>query len=438
MLIKFKDILPNPNRDLKANPLDADKIAELVSSINTTGFWDNVVVRRCKDQTGKFELAYGHHRLAAAIAAGLTDADFIVKDFDDELMIKVMDNENREAYGTGPLSLIESVRAVVKGLAEGRVRPFTLVKEVRKDSIRYAPSFVPGVDVGGSSPQLAYTAMDVAKFLGRMEAKDAKRIKPEDSIIAALNALHLMELGRLKNTELFKEKLVRAPEGTSTKATTVKIPLTTNELLTLTTEIKRDVEVVQERRGKTAAELSELREKQLAAQKKAKEDEDKAEADRKALVRSMAEAKRAENEKKQDRIAAEIREKDERAKAKEALHQQRVKELDAKIAAVKAWEAEQRVEDTYAPIRRDVEAFISKYETKISERNPEREAIKSLASRKGLRPIDRTRAQKALREYANWLYDWALPQLAPELKAAQKVAVEKRKAVILRTKGSGA
>jgi hypothetical protein len=84
--------------------------------------------------------------------------------------------------------------------------------------------------------------------------------------------------------------------------------------------------------------------------------------------------------------------------------------------------------DAYAPIRRDVESFISKYEMKITERNPEREEIKSLAGRKGLRPEDLARAQRALRDYANWLYDWALPQLMPSLKAEQKQAVANRKA----------
>src|ERR1039458_6702137 len=204
MKLKFKDILPNPNRDLASNPLDPVKTDELVASINATGFWDNVVIRMNK--AGKPEMAYGHHRLAAAIKAGLTEADFIVKDFDDELMIKVMDNENREAYGTSPLSLIESVRAVVKGLAEGRVKPFVLAKDVRKDAVRYAPSFVPGKDkdVIGSSNQVPYTALEVARFLGRVESLDVKRIRAEDSIIAALNALHLMELGKLSNAELFK------------------------------------------------------------------------------------------------------------------------------------------------------------------------------------------------------------------------------------------
>ena len=89
-----------------------------------------------KNAQGRYECAYGHHRLAAAMQAGLIEADFIVKEFDDELMIKVMDNENREAYGTSPLSLIESVRAVVKGLADGRVKPFVIAKDIRKDAIR--------------------------------------------------------------------------------------------------------------------------------------------------------------------------------------------------------------------------------------------------------------------------------------------------------------
>lgn len=431
MILKLKDILPNPNRDLKANPLDPVKITELVASINTTGFWDNVVVR--KNKAGKYECAYGHHRLAAAIQAGLTEVDFIVKDFDDELMIKVMDNENREAYGTSPLSLIESVRAVVKGLADGRVKPFTLDGRERKDAIRYAPSFIPGVDVGGSSPQMAYTAMGVAKFLGRVEAKDAKRIRPEDSIIAALNALHLMELGKLKGSDLFKEKLVRAPEGK--KATEVKVPLTTNELLTLTSDIKRDVDIVQERRGKSAEEIAKLDRERREAQVKAKADEKAAEEAHKALVKKLADAKREEDDRAADALKAKIKAEDARAKEKEALNKLRRAELDAQIQAKKDWEAAQRIQDAYLPIRRDVEAMIGKLETIVSERNPFREDVKSLSTRKGIKSEDRLRIRKALMDVSNWYADWAAPQFAPEMKAAQKRAVEARKATQSRPKG---
>src|ERR1035437_10086747 len=111
MKLKFKDVLPNPYRDLKGNPLLKEKIAELVASINTTGFWDNVVVR--KNKAGKYELAYGHHRVQAAIEAGLESADFIVKVFTNAQMIQVMDGENRETYASSPASVNESVKAVV-------------------------------------------------------------------------------------------------------------------------------------------------------------------------------------------------------------------------------------------------------------------------------------------------------------------------------------
>ena len=72
MIIKFKDILPNPNRDLKFNPLDPVKVSALEASINSTGFWDNVVVRRCPTQPSKFEQAYGHQRVQAAARKGLS------------------------------------------------------------------------------------------------------------------------------------------------------------------------------------------------------------------------------------------------------------------------------------------------------------------------------------------------------------------------------
>lgn len=421
-LSKIKD---NPWRDKKRNPINQEKVEQISESIVTTGeFWVGVYGRRI----GNFvELAFGHHRadaakavdtgdvIEAAKAAGLNSIPVAIREFTDGEMLMRMTRENMR--GELPV-VLEAVSAVVRALAEGKIEVPAPDAKTRKELIRHAPSFVPGRS-STSEVDHPYTADSLARTLGGVYLKKTSNTA-QNSVIAALGILELEEKKIQGFTErVYSDKSIR-------------------EIIPMVSDIKQRTEAVQERRGKTAAELSELREKQLAAQKKAKEDEDKADAARKVLVRSMAEAKRAENEKKQDRIAAEIKEKDERAKAKEALHQQRIKELDAKIAAVKAWEAEQRVEDTYAPIRRDVEAFISKYETKISERNPEREAIKSLATRKELRPIDRTRAQKALREYANWLYDWALPQLAPELKVAQKVAVEKRKATILRTEGSGA
>src|ERR1022692_2695473 len=189
MKLKLKDILPNPYRDLIKNPLKKDKLEELEASINDTGFWDNVVVRKNAD--GKYECAYGHHRLAAAINAGITEADFIVKKLSNAMMLKIMDNENRETYGTDLLSVMESVEAVVRALAAGQISHFEQADKTRTNRLRYAPSFIPGKTA--SSPEggdHAYTTIDVARFLGRTRKEGAE---VNDLVALAFTLLELEE-----------------------------------------------------------------------------------------------------------------------------------------------------------------------------------------------------------------------------------------------------
>jgi chemotaxis protein histidine kinase CheA len=194
MKLKLKDILPNPYRDLLRNPLKKDKLQELESSINDTGFWDNVVVR--KNAEGKYELAYGHHRWQAAINAGFTEADFIVKKLDDALMLKIMDNENRETYGADLMSVMESIEGVVKALAAGKVGPFAQKEKTKDSSLIYAPSFVPGKvpssQVACDHTKNVYTIADVARFFGRMYKNDTQ---VNEVILAAFAVLEMEEHG---------------------------------------------------------------------------------------------------------------------------------------------------------------------------------------------------------------------------------------------------
>jgi ParB/RepB/Spo0J family partition protein len=388
MKLKFKDVLPNPYRDLKGNPLLKEKIAELLLSINTTGFWDNCVVR--ENKAGKYELAYGHHRVQAAIEAGLIEADFIVKPLDDAMLIKVMDLENREAYASSPASVIESVKAVVEALAEGIIGPFEVDPKTNAQHIRHAPSYVAGKKPEAVAGARAYTSTLVAEFLGRVYANG----RADTAVEASLNFLHLKEMGAVTNAILVKDNQ----------------PITSRKLFDITAEIKQRTEVIAERRGKTQAELNELREKQMAAQKKAKEDEKAAEAEHKALVQKLADAKRDENNRKADALAAQIKEADTRAKDKEALNKVRRAELDAQLEAKKLWEAEQCKQDLYLPVRRDVEAMIGKLDTMASERNPMRELVKALAREKKLTPVDRERLRKAAITVSDWFGGWVAAQ----------------------------
>ncbi len=74
----------------------------LKASIRTTGFWDNLLVRKAGTA---FEVAYGHHRLEALrelVKESLIDEEFElelpVRNLDDATMIRIMASENVEEY----------------------------------------------------------------------------------------------------------------------------------------------------------------------------------------------------------------------------------------------------------------------------------------------------------------------------------------------------
>lgn len=130
-------LLPNPNRSFAINPLAPTKIDDLMKSINTTGFWDNVVITPVQDDAWKARigemttqeylaslpadhvldfpayLCYGHHRVAALAAVGLTEMNVPCKDVTDEQLLLMMAFENKGDWThAGILVMIETVRQV--------------------------------------------------------------------------------------------------------------------------------------------------------------------------------------------------------------------------------------------------------------------------------------------------------------------------------------
>jgi len=407
MILNLKSIKNNPFRDLGTNPLMEEKITELKASINLTGFWENIVVR--KNKQGSYELAYGHHRLQAAIRAGIVEADFIVKEFDDAKMIQVMDSENRETYGSTPLSLIESVKAVVGSLAKGTIPPFVVDSKVRPDTLRYAPFYTPGV--GGTSPQMAYTTMHIAEFLGRTESKgrvkgrpEEIRRKPEDAVVAALNFLQLKEKGRVTDSIL-----VDKDRNNGIRSITV------NELLHRTTDIKRDVERVEQRVAKTKEEVAKADAEQRKVQAEARARQDAEEKKQKALLEKLAEAKREENAKQVQAIKAKLEAEKAAAAEKETLDKIRISEIDAKVEAAKEKAAEQAKVDEYAPLAHETDRLV-----RILNRRDEEEAVKAHA-RKNLNNNDRERLRQAAIAKGTWYMEWVAMQFLPPLSSKKQM-----------------
>lgn len=117
MKIKVKDLLPNPFRNIEAYPIDPEKIRQLRNSIRETTFWDNILARPAPNN-GRYQIAYGHHRLTA-IKEELgkdTVVDIPVRDLSDEDMLRIMANENMQEWSTDWRVIVETVREAKKFL----------------------------------------------------------------------------------------------------------------------------------------------------------------------------------------------------------------------------------------------------------------------------------------------------------------------------------
>lgn len=174
MKIRVADLCPNPFRDTKHYPIDPAKVTALVRSIKETSFWDNLLARKANGHG--YELAYGVHRLEALKKAGIKDIDIPVRDLDDTTMMQIMANENMEEWDHSAVNEQETVRAVILGFGQGRIK---LPKPASLGAARFAPSFA----TGGIKTDYPYTMDTLAEFLGWKSYK----------VQAAINALSLVE-----------------------------------------------------------------------------------------------------------------------------------------------------------------------------------------------------------------------------------------------------
>ena len=109
--IKVRDLLPNPHRDLETNPIKQEKVEDLIASIGRTGFWDNLLVRPSPTQKGKYEIAYGHNRLAALTdkRVNITEVTLPVAELSEWEMYLAMVDENETQQEITPAIVQENV-----------------------------------------------------------------------------------------------------------------------------------------------------------------------------------------------------------------------------------------------------------------------------------------------------------------------------------------
>jgi len=123
--LKLSQVQPNPSRDAERFTLDEEKVSQLRKSIAETGLWTNILIR---EVDGEYQQAYGHHRLEAAKQELGSDAvcNFILVDFGDLFMLRVMSHENSLLYGQHPNHAFECILGARKHLLEAMSRHSTL------------------------------------------------------------------------------------------------------------------------------------------------------------------------------------------------------------------------------------------------------------------------------------------------------------------------
>jgi len=188
MLVKLKQIRPNPFRNMALYPIDEAKIDALKASFERTGYWGNIVARQSGDA---FEIAYGHHRLTTmqrTMKPG-DPVELIVRDISDADMLRMMADENMDEWRTSSEIEQETIRAVVTAYAEGKIElPRPVMAKGGMSSLRNAPSFTLAKERFNDLKSLPkpYNAESIAKFLGWMSGDQVSpRVR---NALAALEA----------------------------------------------------------------------------------------------------------------------------------------------------------------------------------------------------------------------------------------------------------
>lgn len=136
MHVALTQLKPNPYRDFTVDPIDVEAVSTIKDSILEDGFWGGVVVRQNK--VGEFEIAAGHHRVNAAIEAGIKSADLFVGDIDDAAMIRIYARENASQRGNGSTAVAGTVASAVRYLS----------KSVVMGNFSHNPNGGPRIDAG--------------------------------------------------------------------------------------------------------------------------------------------------------------------------------------------------------------------------------------------------------------------------------------------------
>lgn len=189
-----EDIVPNANQP--RTEFDQELLDELIASIREVGVLQPVVVRPIKGSDGKYELIMGERRLRATKALGLDAIPAVIKDTQDEHMLRDALLENLHRAQLNPL---EEASAYQQLLAD-----FGITQEELASRI------------GRSRPQISNT-LRLLKLPAPVQSKVAAGVLSAGHARAILAAGESESMIRLADKIVNEELSVRQAEAVVSK-----------------------------------------------------------------------------------------------------------------------------------------------------------------------------------------------------------------------------
>ena len=120
--VALRDIVANRYRDIAHYNISDEKVETLIQSFDNSGFWDgSLQARPHPTKAGKYELAFGHHRIEAAKRKGYATVGIVVAPRTDADMLRMMADENRDEFKHDALVAVETVSQVIEAYKRGEI-----------------------------------------------------------------------------------------------------------------------------------------------------------------------------------------------------------------------------------------------------------------------------------------------------------------------------
>jgi hypothetical protein len=218
--VELARLEPNPLRNFDIDPIVPERVDMIKKSINDDGFWGGVVCRETPE--GRIQVIAGAHRVAGALAAGVTTADlFVMRDMDDDKANRIYTAENATQRGNHGTALVGSVASAICAIVKKMVTPTSGDATTRSASTRegllmsergigWKPIAEYYQGVPGMGENNIRQALDALKESGQY-AKIIESVRQE---IERERLAAEAEVGRLERERLAAEEAGRKAEAT--------------------------------------------------------------------------------------------------------------------------------------------------------------------------------------------------------------------------------